>query len=363
MIKLKNLPKIFIVATLVVSLVFLLMPQITNAAALDTLSDVMTRLKNSSSGTVYSNHTVTFSLGSSTSFDATETILVDFDDDFGITGFATTDVEDYDIKVNSTEESIVANGGCAANDAIEITTVSGANKSFTFTACGSYTTEGNDATIEIQIGTNATTGGNGNTQLSNPSASQTALVDITAAGDTGKIAVVIVDDDQVQLTGTVDPSITFSLSANSSAFGTLPVGSIDTSSPNITLTVGTNAENGYTISVQDQGNSTNPGFYNSSATYLIGSANATFDDTDTLVGGVEGYGIQASSAGATIAARYDQSGDTVGGFEITATTLASYGTTMTANHTITIVHKAAIATFTAAGSYNDIITYIATGNF
>jgi hypothetical protein len=353
--------KISFILLLLIALIWLFYPRIASAA-LSTLSDVMTRIAKSPTT---SSHDILFTLGGSTTLDAGETVIVDFHEDeadFTVDGAATV-VADLDITVGGAEKTIVdVDGSCVghsgANDMVA--QVNDSTGVLTITACGSFTSSGAGAIINVEYGTAATGGTN---RVTNPGTADSYIIDITAATDTGKLAAVIVDNEQVSLTGSVDPSITFSLDANASAFGALSVSSINTCTPNITLTIGTNAQNGYTITVQDSGNTTNPGFYNSSASYLIGSANAAFDDNDLLEIGQEGYGIQASSAGSTIAARYDQSGNNVGGLEITATPLASYATKMTANHTITIVHKAAIATFTSAGNYADTLTYIATGNF
>jgi len=166
----------------------------------------------------------------------------------------------------------------------------------------------------------------------------------------------------------VDPSITFSLSANSTSFGILAPGVVDTADTNITLTVGTNAASGYSINVKDAGSSTNPGLYNSTATAIIGSADGSYNNTGDLSSVPSGYGLQAScTAGCTtntdIDSRFRQGSDTVGGLEITDIPLATYASTLSADHTISIVHKAKSASATPAGTYTDTLTYVATGNF
>ncbi|TSC94710.1 MAG: Uncharacterized protein Athens101428_171, partial [Candidatus Berkelbacteria bacterium Athens1014_28] len=180
-------------------------------------------------------------------------------------------------------------------------------------------------------------------------------------GDSGKIAIVILADDQFAVTASVDPTITFSLSTNSTAFGTLSSTSVTTSSPNITLTISTNATSGYTLTVKDAGNNTNPGLYNSTAAFIIGSANYSYANSADL-SSVAGYGIQGSSGTATIASPYNVSGDNVGGYELTPQNLATYSGTAD-SHTVTITSKAKVTGATPAGSYNDTVTVIATGNF
>ena len=134
-----------------------------------------------------------------------------------------------------------------------------------------------------------------------------------------------------------------------------------TSTPNIVLTVGTNATSGYTISIYDAGDTSDPGMKQVSGAFMIGSADYSYNDTADL-SSVAGYGIQGSSATATIDTRYDQTGDNVGGYELTAQSLATYGSTAD-GHTITITSKAKITSATPAGSYGDTVTVIAVGNF
>jgi hypothetical protein len=341
------------------------------AAALTSLSDTMTRAKDSSGGNVLSNHTVKFTLGAATALNAGETIIVDFDSGFDLTGFANTEVEDFDIVVATAEESIVAAGGCASNDAIEITAVNNTDKSFTFTACSSYTAEAVGSVITIEIGTHASSGGTGNDQVINPSTTGTKLINITAAGDTGQIAVVIVANDQVVLTATVDPSITFSVSDSSSTFTTsLSAGIVRTAATVITLTVGTNGNGGYSISVRDIGNTTNPGLYNSLASAIIGSANGSYAATADLgdIGTTFGYGMQAAcTAGCTtnthVNSDYRQGTDVVGAFTIADKNVATYTSSTSTSHTITNTYKAKASASTKAGTYTDTLTYVATATF
>jgi hypothetical protein len=357
-----------LVAPILASLLVFMWVPVAQAASLTALSDTMSRLKNSTGATVYSNHTIELTLGGSTVLNPSETIIVDFDNDFGVTGFAASEVEDFDITVGGAEELIVANGACASNDAIEITTIDGTEKTFTFTACSSYTAGAAGAAVVIEIGTNATSPSTGDDQISNPTASQTALVGLTAAGDTGTLAVVIINDDQVVLTASVDPSITFSVSANASAFGVLAAGILDTAGTNVTLTVGTNGGGGYTITVRDVGSGTNSGLYNAGVASIIGSADGAYGDTADLSSAPLGYGLQISctagcTTGTDVNTRWRQGADVVGGLEITDTEVVTYGAATTSDHTLSVVHKAKSSASTKAGTYTDTLTYIATATF
>lgn len=292
-----------------------------HAASLSSISDTLSRLKISTAA----NHTIVFTTPSG--IDSGDTITLTFPGTSFTMGASLT-------------------GVTIGGNAVTSATWSAPTLTITASATSTVAPAGT-ATIVIP-----------SAQITNPSSANTYVVSIAGTfGDTGAFAIPIIADEQVVLTASVDPSITFSLSANASAFGTLSTGSISTSSPNITLTVATNGSGGYTITVRDQGSGAADGLYNSASAALIDSATAT------LSAGTEGYGIQASSATATITAPYNVSGNDVGALQITAQSLATYSTNTTANHTVTVTHKAAISGSTKAGSYSDTLTYIATGNF
>jgi hypothetical protein len=296
-----------------------------NAASLTSISDTLTRQKAATA----SSHTIKFTTSAGIASGNTVT--------FVFPGSSFT------MAASLTGVTIADNAG--ADNAV--TSASWSAPTLTITAsASSIVVAGHAATIKIP-----------SNQITNPAAG-TYIVSIGGTfSDTGKMAIVIVTDDQVSLSATVDPSMTFSLSTNSSAFGTLSGASVATASPNITLTVATNATSGYTITVSDQGSGTAPGLYNSGSSYNISST------TTTLAAGAEGYGIQASSASATVASPYNTSGNGVGALSRTPQNLASFNSNTTADHTVTVAHLAAISGSTKSGSYADTITYIATGNF
>ncbi|TSC91460.1 MAG: Uncharacterized protein CEN92_272 [Candidatus Berkelbacteria bacterium Licking1014_96] len=351
--------KKFFVCLLIIALIsFFIFPKITRAAALTALSDTMSRLADSTPSAVYSDHTIRYITPSGVAAGQDMQITMP-------TGFTigTVDFTDIDVSWGATtgyENELTLAATC-------VTTTWGAafaGQVLTITSCTGTITSTNKVVIEI--GNNAS---GGNAQIQNHATAATYTISIAGSfTDTGKIAIVILTDDQVSLTASVDPSITFSLSANSSAFGTLAPGVIDTADTNITLTVGTNAGTGYTITVRDSGGNGNPGLWNSVASAIIGSADASYNNTADLTAVSLGYGLQATctagcTTGTDIDARWRQGADTVGGLEITATTMVNYTTTLSANHTVQVVHKAKASTFTPAGSYADTLTYIATGNF
>lgn len=158
-------------------------------------------------------------------------------------------------------------------------------------------------------------------------------------------------------------SATVSCSTNisSTAFGTLALGSINTSSPNASTTVSCTYAAGCTLNVSDAGNGSSPGLATTSPAYLIPS------NTTTLSAGTEGYGIQAATtatgSGATLGlnSTYNKSGNDVGGLSLSTTVLASSTATFT-NREVVVTHRAAISNLTNAANYADTITYSCVGN-
>ena len=329
---------------------FFIFPQTTHASALTALSDTMSRLQKSP---VYSDHTIKYTTPTGVAAGQNMQITMP-------TGFTIGSVDYTDIDVSWGPSTGMENeltlagtpsgttwGAAFASQVLSITSGTG-----TITAASK---------VIIEIGLNATAGGNGDAQIQNHATAATYTISIAGSfGDTGKIAIVILANDQFTVTGTVDPTITFSLDNTATNFGTIGT-SVVTSTPNIVLTVSTNAGSGYTITVRDAGNNTNPGLYNSSASFMIGSADYSYNNSADL-GSVAGYGIQCSSASATCQSPYNVSGNNVGGYKLTAQNFATYSGAAD-NHTITITSKAKVTGSTPAGSYNDTVTVIATGNF
>lgn len=333
-----------------------------DAASLTTLSDKMSTVKVNTAA----NHEIIFRTPSGADL-ATDLIKITMPTGFTI---GTVDYTDIDVL-----------HGAANPPATELTlaaTASATDWGAAFSGQVLTLTHPTDAAagdiaandyVMVKIGLNAT---GGNAQITNhtDAGSYVIQIDVGPSGsptDTAKIAIVTVTNDKVVVTGLVDPSITFSLSANATAFGSMLVSSVDTSDTNIVLVCGTNADNGYMIYVNDTGNGTNPGLYNAAADYTIGSTTAAFANGPTVLStGVEGYGIRAQGTAGTptIDSPYNNAASgTVGGLEVVQTPLAHHDGNMTANDSITVYHHAAVAAFSAAGNYTDTITYVATGRF
>jgi len=186
--------------------------------------------------------------------------------------------------------------------------------------------------------------------------------------DNGTFNLEIVDDDTVHITATVSPTLTCSLDTLTVAFGPLAVGPAATNN-DLTISIETNAGNGYAWVVYDVGGGGNPGLYDSATTSIIGSANDAYDNTADLSGGTEGYGAFMSDPGAnaTVDARYDGGATTeVGGFEDgTDSSIAAIigAASTTAAETSDVTFVVNITASTPAGSYVDDVTFVCVGRF
>lgn len=138
-----------------------------------------------------------------------------------------------------------------------------------------------------------------------------------------------------------NPTLTFSISANSINLGLLGVAVVSTGSHTITTT--TNSESGYTTTIIEDGN-------------LRSGASDINDVGDGAVtAGSEEYGIRTSGSQGQMNAA-----DTA--ITSTAQAVASYSSWINTS-TTTITYKAAISTSSVTGNYAHTVTYISTGNF
>jgi hypothetical protein len=207
-----------------------------------------------SAPSVESNHTLTFV--TPTGLAAGETISIDFGTAI-FTGIGSIVADDVDLNVNGSELTLidgVASGAnwnvTAAGDVIDITS--------------GTSTIGANATVTIQIGTNATTGGAGTNQITNPAVGSYEITLAVGATDTGATRVAIVD--AVTVTASVETIFDFTVigvnsgltvngdSVTSTSTSTaLPFGVLEVDTPATAaqdLTISTNAANGFVVTVQ-----------------------------------------------------------------------------------------------------------------
>lgn len=350
---------------LVVAVIVLSFIQIStaHAAAITTISDTLSSITDSAA----SNHTIKFV--TPTGVAAGQSITIAFP-----TGFTLGSVDYTDIDL-ATSATCAGSFTDIALAAVASGTTWGATKSSqTVTIISDTGTVTATNCISIEIGTNATYGVAGSHQITNQTVAQnTSNQKIVIAGtmaDTGTLAVVIVANGSVAVTGQVDPSISCAISANSAAFGTFVLGTVTTAGTTPVWTISTNATGGYNLSISSTGSGSFAGLYSAGAAYVIKSADSAEGSTaDLSVAATIGYGVQgtktngdAGSAATTIASPYTSTGDTVGRLQLTAQTLAS-ATGPVSNATVTTTLKAKVTGLVPSGAYVDTQVMVCTGVF
>jgi hypothetical protein len=191
------------------------------------------------------------------------TITVAFPAGFNM---GTVDYTDIDLAEAGVDESLV---GAGPGGADWLTTVSG--QTLSFVSGGGSALIAPNATVTIEIGINATFGVAGNAQITNPAATSSHEISITAgSADSGQTRVAIINN--VLVTANVDTTLTFTVSGTStgttvngsptttaatSTSTSLPFGTL---APNVSktlgqdLTVATNAIHGYVVTVEQSQN-------------------------------------------------------------------------------------------------------------
>ncbi len=224
-------------------------------------------------------------------------------------------------------------------------------------------------------GINMDDGGTG--ALGTPTTSTTGVVLVTvtdgAVTDTGYLNLEIVDDDTVTVTASVKPVLECSLDTTSVAFGdvTPNAGAASATNSDLDIALETNATNGYAWVVYDEGDTTNPGLYDSGVSSIIGSADDSYNNTADLSTTTEGYGIymdDPDGAGAAdVDDRYDGGATSdVGGFEVgTDSAIAAIVDTAatTASESSNVTFVVNVNASTPIGDYTDDVTFVCVGKF
>lgn len=188
--------------------------------------------------------------------------------------------------------------------------------------------------------------------------------------DSSNYATAVVSGEQVSVSATVNPTFSMALANTTDALGTLTNSAVKSSSTPATMTVNTNAKNGW----QAWGSSANHGLKSTALNYTIAS-NCTSSGTgtgsnSTLTVNTEGYNLgveKTDGGGGTITvdgvyARSSTAGKG-GGLCTGLRTLAVSNGTAT-NAVLTLYNNATIAGSTpAANDYADIETFVAGGLF
>jgi hypothetical protein len=173
-----------------------------------------------------------------------------------------------------------------------------------------------------------------------------------------------ITNDQIAVTASVPSAFSFALSASTDALGALSTGAVTTSPTPRTVTINTNAKNGWML----WGKDASTGLSSTSTSSTI--ASRTPGTNSTLGSGSEGYntGLTSSQVGGsgTISVATPFVGSSAGqggGLDTTFRTLASSGGTAD-TAILTLKNNASIAPTTpAATDYTDTITVIGGGLF
>jgi hypothetical protein len=331
--------------------------QIARAADLTALSDTMSSQKDSA----VSNHTIKFSTPTGAG-DVTDTIVITFP-----TGFTIGSVDYTDIDLShgastgyETEETLAA----AADGTSWGASFAGRVLTLTHPTNAANGDISSNDKIVVEIGLNAS---GGNAQITNPTAG-TYLISIAGLfGDTGSIAVAVITDDQVVVSMTVDPYISFTLSQNSVTLTKSGGGNPDYQNTGFnngtanTLAASTNGVSGYTITY-------------SGATLTGGGhtidamASKTTSSTGTEQFGLNlknnatpDTGAEPSGGSGSPASDYNTA-DQFRYIANTTTSLAS-ASAPTTSTTYTASYIVNVSQTTESGAYSTTITYSATGNF
>lgn len=323
------------------------------AAAITSASDTLSTV---TAGTV-ANHTIQFT--TPTGVSEGQNITVTFP-----AGFTLTSIVENDVDITDDGVDLTTAADCTGSEQASAA-VSG--QVLTITICaGDGGAIGTSSVIAIEIGTNATSSGTGANQITNHATPATYTISIGGSmSDSGSLAISLISDDSVNLTATVNATITFTISDTTIGFGTLSASAPqwatgDTSGSGTdvvahNMTVATNATAGYVVTFKGS-TLTSPG----SDTISVA---AVTDDADGTAGSEQfGFSI-ATNGDASITSGYAYAGTPDWKFVDNTTTSIISETGPTATETFSMHYLTNIAATTEAGSYSTNITYIATGTF
>lgn len=364
----KFLHRVFVSIVMVVLVlnIFANWTQIAQASTYADQSDTMTRIKISETA----DHTIRWQLPTGIDFDVadnTDVMRIDFPHSSAFTQSGTWVTGDFTLTANDGARTLTVNAvDQSAAPNIDCTVAAGADN-----VCIAIETDTHIFTIKPSANFTATTvntefvltidGTSGDGTLTNPSGADDYTVSLAMCDEqasctsswtgthTGALAVVIIANEQVVVSATVDPSISLTLSTNAVSMGTLSSLSVATAA--MTVQTVTNALNGYSATVLENNN------------LRIDVSN----DIDDVAGGVvdagsEEYGLSTSDAGQTITQYTSCSGDPATAITGTAKTFGG-ATSGPVNETVTLCFAASITGTTTAGAYTHTLNLISTGLF
>ncbi len=331
------------------------------AAALTTLSDTQSSVKVNT----LSDHTIQFV--TPTGVIAGQTVRVTFPTGYATGTFA---LLNFDFATSTSATCSGFTDVTLANNPSALTWGVAASSSLGVTFTSGTAVIPANRCIQIRIGGNATFGGNGTTTITNPVTPGSYVITIDGTfTDTGSITTNIITDDTVAMTGTVQQSLSFTISTSTIYFGTLGSGGAKfASSTNPlgdtaetiahTLAVGTNAPSGFALTARGQTLTSQQNVLNTISAVGAVAASSTI--------GSEQFAIRLTEAGGTgitLSTTFSQA--TSYGYNGTATssTLLASGSGSTPTSVYSLRYLANIAAVTEAGTYAANLVYVATANF
>jgi len=268
--------KIFSIFSVLV-MAALIIPTV-QAANLTTVKDTLS----SSAPSELSNHGFTFTTPTGLGYD--NSIKIVFDSEFDFTPTGDFNANDFDLTIDAVDQTLVDAAPGASEIQVDLSSIASDTVIFDL---GSGVSLPAGAVITVEIGTNATSGAAGDSQITNPATTGAKNLSITthesndgtgASVDEGTATVFIVD--LVTVTATVQSSLTFTIEGVSTG-GANCTYQTGTFTPDITttpttiafglltadtpkkacqkLTIATNATNGYVTTVQQNNDLTSAG--------------------------------------------------------------------------------------------------------
>jgi hypothetical protein len=242
----------------------------------------------------------------------------------------------------------------------------------TITSGGASATLAANKCVRIRIGTNAVSQTTGVNQIQNNTAGTATIAVGGGFGDSGTLAIPIISNDQVTVSATIDPTITFSISQTSVSFGTLSAATgrwatnggganaaaaTDPTASNTahTLSVGTNATSGYTVTYN--------GALLTSGSNTIAAATISADSDGTPGSNQFAMCGKGTTGSPTVVSSYLCATNASYDFVASTTTTLFSNTVPTSSDVVNVAYLANIASSKAAGAYSTTMTFIATGNF
>jgi len=306
----------------------------------------------------------------------------------GATGF-TIDMNGTD--VGTAQWTNATPGGLVATTGMTVTAVAGCDVGAT-AASGSPTVSGATSVLTVTSVTALTantlycwdiTRAAGNNVVTTPTAGHEGeyhptITETGGATDSITDAVRVVSNDQITVNATVPPTFNFAISgcaSNTDAFTTNLTAATHTSTSGCTITINTNAKNGWYAWAKDS----NVGLTSTIAGHTIASVTAGSQSDLNTTHGTEGYGLAitsisqggacAGTCGVTSAVTaYDSTATggvngLVGGVDGTLRNIA-LSTGIANAATLTVKERANInVTTPAATDYTDLLTVIGAGYF